>query len=208
MRRDLGSKIRGVLKTFGKVVGKVGGRVFEARVRELAAGEAGLEEAVSALLAVRERLEQQVEALEARILGFARRSDPCRRLMTIPGVGALTAVSFVAAVDDPARFGRSSGVGAYFGLTPRRHQSGEVDRSGKISRFGDALTRTYLFEAAGALLSRVARWSALKAWGVRLARRIGGKKARVALARKLAVLMHRVWTDGTEFRWTEEAASA
>jgi hypothetical protein len=87
-------------------------------------------------------------------------------------------------------------------------QSGEVDRSGKISRFGDALTRTYLFEAAGALLSRVARWSALKAWGVRLARRIGGKKARVALARKLAVLMHRVWTDGTEFRWTEEAASA
>ena len=208
MRRDLGTKLRGVLKTFGKVVGKVGGRAFEARVREPAAGEAGLEEAVSALLAVRERLEQQVEALEARILGFARRSDPCRRLMTIPGVGALTAVSFVAAVDDPARFRRSSGVGAYFGLTPRRHQSGEVDRSGKISRFGDALTRTYLFEAAGALLSRVARWSALKAWGVRLARRVGGKKARVALARKLAVLTHRVWTDGTEFRWTKEAATA
>jgi transposase len=128
--------------------------------------------------------------------------------MTIPGVGALTAVSFVAAVDDPARFGRSSGVGAYFGLTPRRHQSGEVDRSGKISRFGDALTRTYLFEAAGTLLSRVARWSALKAWGTRLARRIGGKKARVALARKLAVLMHRVWMDGTEFRWSKEVATA
>jgi transposase len=99
-------------------------------------------------------------------------------------------------------------VGAYFGLTPRRHQSGEVDRSGKVSKSGDALTRTYLFEAAGALLSRVARWSALKAWGVRLARRVGGKKARVALARKLAVLMHRVWTDGTEFRWTKEAATA
>ena len=177
-------------------------------MRELAAGEAGLEEAVSALLAVRERLEQQVEALEARILAFAKRSDPCRRLMTIPGVGALTAVSFVAAIDDPARFRRSSGVGAYFGLTPRRHQSGEVDRSGKVSKSGDALTRTYLFEAAGALLSRVARWSALKAWGARLARRIGGKKARVARARKLAVLMHRVWTDGTEFRWTKEAATA
>ena len=177
-------------------------------MRELAAGEAGLEEAVSALLAVRERLEQQIEALETRILRFAKRSDPCRRLMTIPGVGGLTAVSFVTAVDDPARFRRSSGVGAYFGLTPRRHQSGEVDRDGKVSKFGDALTRTYLFEAAGALLFRVARWSALKAWGTRLARRIGSKKARVALARKLAVLMHRVWMDGTEFRWSKEAATA
>jgi transposase len=123
-------------------------------------------------------------------------------------VGALTAVSFVTAVDDPARFRRSSGVGAYFGLTPRRHQSGEVDRDGKVSKFGDTLTRTYLFEAAGALLSRVARWSALKAWGTRLARRIGSKKARVALARKLAVLMHRVWMDGTEFRWSKESATA
>jgi transposase len=208
MRRDLGTKLRGVLKTFGKVVGKVGERGFEARVRELAAGEAGLEEAVAALLAVRERLEQQIETLETRILRFAKRSDPCRRLMTIPGVGALTAVSFVTAVDDPARFRRSSGVGAYFGLTPRRHQSGEVDRDGKVSKFGDTLTRTYLFEAAGALLSRVARWSALKAWGTRLARRIGSKKARVALARKLAVLMHRVWMDGSEFRWSKESATA
>ena len=208
MRRDLGTKIRGVLKTFGKVVGKVGDRGFEARVRELATREAGLEEAVSALLAVRARLEQQIEALETRILSFARRSNPCRRLMTIPGVGALTAVSFVTAVDDPVRFNRSSGVGAYFGLTPRRHQSGEVDRDGKVSKFGDALTRTYLFEAAGTLLFRVTKWSALKAWDTRLARRIGSKKARVALARKLAVLMHRVWMDGTEFRWSKEVVTA
>lgn len=123
-------------------------------------------------------------------------------------VGALTAVSFVTAVDEPARFRRSSGVGAYFGLTPRRHQSGEVDRDGKVSKCGDTLTRTYLFEAAGALLSRVSRWSALKAWGTRLARKVGGKKARVALARKLAVLMHRVWVDGAEFRWSKEEAAA
>lgn len=117
MRRDLGTKIRrGVLKTFGRIIGKAGDRGFEARVRELATGEAGLEDAVSALLAARECLEQQIEALETRILRFAKRSDPCRRLMTIPGVGALTAVSFVAAVDDPARFRRSSGVGAYFRL--------------------------------------------------------------------------------------------
>src|SRR5215204_6517674 len=104
----------------------------------------------------------------------------------------------------PTRFSRSSGVGAYFGLTPRRHQSGEVDRAGKVSRFGDTLTRTYLFEAAGTLLFRVARPSALKVWGMRLAQRIGSKKARVALARKLAVLMHRVWVGGSEFRWSKE----
>jgi transposase len=118
MRRDVGSKIRGLLKTFGKVVGKVGDRGYQARVRELAAGEAGLEDAVSALLAVCERLEQQIGALETRILSFAKHSNPCRRLMTISGVGALTAVSFITAVDDPARFQRSSGVGAYFGLIP------------------------------------------------------------------------------------------
>jgi len=208
MRRDLGTKTRGLLKTFGRVVGKVGERGYEARVRELAAGQAGLEEAVSALLAVRERLEQQIRALDERILELAGRSDACRRLTTIPGVGTLTALSFVAAVGDPARFSKSATVGAYFGLTPRRYQSGETDRDGKISRCGDVLTRTYLFEAAGVLLSRVARWSALKAWGTRLAKRVGGKKARVALARKLAVLMHRVWADGTEFRWSKEAATA
>jgi transposase len=202
MRRDLGTKIRGLLKTFGRIVGKVGDRKYEARVRELVAGEPGLEEAISALLAVRDRLEQQIVVLESRILDFAKHSDACRRLTTIPGVGTLTAVSFVTAIDDPARFSRSSGVGAYFGLTPRRHQSGEVDRDGKVSKCGDILTRTYLFEAAGTLLSRVAKWSALKAWGTRLARRVGSKKARVALARKLAVLMHRIWVDGTEFRWS------
>jgi transposase len=208
MRRDLGTKIRGLLKTFGRVVGKVGDKEFAARVRELAAGEDGLEEAVAALLAVRERLEQQTRTLDERILELARRSDACRRLTTIPGVGTLTALSFVAAVGDPSRFRKSSTAGAYFGLTPRRHQSGETDYDGKISRCGDVLTRTYLFEAAGVLLARVARWSALKAWGTRLAKRVGGKKARVALARKLAVLMHRVWVDGTEFRWSGEAATA
>jgi transposase len=208
MRRDLGTKIRGLLKTFGRVVGKVGDKEYTARVRELAAGEAGLEEAVSVLLAVRERLEQQSEALDERILELAKRSDIGRRLATIPGVGTLTALSFIVAVGDPSRFRKSSTVGAYFGLTPRRHQSGETDYDGKISRCGDVLTRTDLFEAAGVLLARVTRWSALKAWGTRLAKRVGSKKAHVALARKLAVLMHRVWVDGSEFRWSREAATA
>jgi transposase len=156
-------------------------------VRELVAGEFGLEEAVLALLSVRERIESQIAAIEKRLSAIARRSAVCRRLMSVPGVGALTALAFITTVDDPRRFARSSGVSAYLGLTPRRYQSGELDQAGRISKCGDGLTRAYLFEAAGTLLTRVAKWSTLKAWGTRLAHRIGSKRARVALARKLAV---------------------
>jgi transposase len=163
---------------------------------------------VHALLAVRDLIDRQIAALETRILAFARRSDPCRRLMTIPGVGALTAVAFLATIDRPQRFARSSGVGAYLGLTPRRYQSGEVDHAGRISKCGDGLTRTYLFEAAGTLLTRVSKWSTLKAWGTRLAKRVGINKARVAVARKLAVIMHRIWLDGTSFRWSDRQEAA
>jgi hypothetical protein len=137
-----------------------------------------------------------------------RSSDACRRLMTMPGVGVLTPVAFVATIDRPQRFARSSGVGAYLGLTPCRYQSGEVDHAGRISKCGDGLTRTYLFEAAGTLLTRVSKWSTLKAWGTRLAKRVGMNKARVAVARKLAVIMHRVWLDGTSFRWSGRQVAA
>jgi Transposase IS116/IS110/IS902 family/AraC-binding-like domain len=115
----------------------------------------------------------------------------CAGLMTIPGIGPLTAAAFVTAVDDPSKFRKSRSVGAYFGLTPRRYQSGERDHSGGISRCGDSLVRAYLFEAATTLLTRTGKWSALKAWGLRLAKRSGMKKATVAVARKLAVIMHR-----------------
>ncbi len=124
------------------------------------------------------------------------------------GSGTITAVAFTGAIDDPARFRHSASVGAYLGLTPRRYQSGEVDRAGHISKTGDGLLRCYLFEAATVLLTRVHRWSALKAWGVRLAKRVGQKRARVALARKLAVVLHRMWADGTEFRWTAAEVAA
>ena len=127
--------------------------------------------------------------------------------MTVPGVEPLTALAFVTTVDDPTRFRRSSSVGAYLGLTPRRHQSGERDVSGRISKCGDRLTRSYLFEAANVLLTRVERWSSLKAWAIRLSKRSGTKKAKVALARKLATLLHRLWQDGTTFRWTTEATA-
>ena len=121
--------------------------------------------------------------------------------MTVPGVGPVTALAFASAVDDPNRFKKASDVGAYLGLTPRRSQSGEVDRTGRISKRGDRLTRYYLFEAANVLLRVVRRGSPLTSWGLQLVKRIGPKKAKVAVARKLATILHCIWTDGTQFDW-------
>jgi transposase len=128
--------------------------------------------------------------------------------MTVPGVGPITALCFKATIDDPTRFKRSRSVGAYVGLTTRRHASGEIDWTGRISKCGDAMLRTYHFEAANVLLTRVPKWSALKAWGIRLAKRNGLRKAKVAVARKLAVILHRMWIDGTEFNWSMKKAAA
>ncbi len=139
---------------------------------------------------------------------MARQDGAVRRLMTAPGVGVLVALAYVSVVDAPERFARSSSVGADVGLTPRRYQSGEADHTGHISRCGDKLLRTYLLEAAGIILHRVSRWSTLKAWGTRLARRIGTKKATVAVARKLSVILHRMLRDGGEFRWSAKEAQA
>jgi transposase len=123
-------------------------------------------------------------------------------------IGPINALAFCAAIDEPSRFRRSRSVGAYFGLTPRRHVSGEVDWTGRISKSGDAMVRTYLFEAAGVLLTRVPRWCKLKAWGHGLWKRIGFKKAKIAVARKLAVILHRMWRDGTDFVWSTKEAVA
>ena len=139
---------------------------------------------------------------------MARQDQAVRRLMSAPGVGTLVALTFVSVVDQPDRFAKSSSVGAYLGLTPRRFQSGEDDYTGHISRCGDRMLRSYLFEAAGSILHRVSRWSALKAWGTRLAKRIGTMKATVAVARRLAVILHRMLRDGSEFRWSAKAGQA
>jgi transposase len=139
---------------------------------------------------------------------LARGDQQVRRFMTAPGVGPITALCFRATIDDPTRFKRSRSVGAFVGLTPRRHASGEIDWTGRISKCGDPMLRSYLFEAAGVLLTRVPQWSALKAWGMRLAKRNGLKKAKVAVARKLAVILHRMWVDGTEFSWSAKEAVA
>jgi transposase len=208
MRRDLSNQVRGVLKTFGLVVGAVSKGGFEARVRELVADAPALAGIVEALLVLWRATGEQLAALHKRLLDHAAADEDVRRLMTAPGVGAVTAVAFAAAVEDPSRFRRSSSVGAYFGLTPRRHQSGEVDHTGRISKCGDPLVRSYLFEAANAVLTRVQKWCALRAWGVRLARRVGANKAKVAVARKLAVIMHRMLRDKQEFRWASEKEAA
>ena len=201
MRREVSHQIRGLLQTFGRLVGVAGtGQGFEARVRELAEDDPALSTAAAALLGARAALAEQIARLDKLLLAQARHDTASRRLMTVPGIGAITALAFVATVDDPGRFRRSASVGAYLGLTPKRYQSGMTDISGHISKAGDALLRGYLFEAATTLLTRVQRGSALKAWGTRLAGRVGLKRARVAVARKLAVIMHRMWADGSEFR--------
>jgi transposase len=179
-------------------------------VRELVAGQATLEAVATPVLQAREALREQCAVLHRRLLAVVREDEVARRLMTVPGVGPVVALTFKAGVDDPGRFARSRAVGAHFGLVPRKRQSGEVDRTGRISKVGDATVRTALFEAANVMLSRTVRVSALKAGALRVAARQGAKKAKVALARKLAVVLHRLWVDGTSFRWTrtEEVPAA
>jgi transposase len=203
VRVDLINQIRGMLKPFGLVAGKGGRQPFMDRVRELVA-DGPLKDAVEALLIALQEVSRQIGILSRRLMGLARQDPAARRLMTAPGVGSLVALAYISVIDTPDRFSSSSSVGAYLGLTPRRYQSGEIDRSGRISKCGDPLLRTYLFEAAGILLNRVSRWSALKAWGTPLAKKVGGKKATVAVARKLAVIRHRMWRDNTDFRWSRQ----
>jgi transposase len=139
------------------------------------------------------------------LLVIVRKDEVCRRLMTTPGVGPLVAITFKTGVDDPSRIHKSKAVGALFGLTPKKYQSGETDVTGGITRAGDEMVRTALYEAASVLLSRVTRFSALKRWGMDVAKRRGTKRAKVALARKIGVILHRMWVDMTSFRWTKGA---
>jgi transposase len=204
LQRTVANQVRGTLKTFGLLLGSAFGSRFPGRVRELVGDEAKLRPIIEALLAVWEAAHQQSEVLGRQIRAEARQLQECRLLMSIPGVGPINALTYVSTIEDPARFRHSADVGAYLGLTPKRYQSGEIDRAGRISKCGDGLLRTYLFEAANVLLTKIQRWSALKAWGIRLAKRVGFKKAKVAVARKLAVLMHRMLITGETFRWSEK----
>ncbi len=205
---DLENQIRGLLKNLGLIVGKARGNVFRSRVQDLLSKNDRLSDAVLPLLEVRETVVREIADLSKRLLAAARDNGDTRRSMTVPGIGPITALAFHAAIDDPNRFRRSRSVGAYFGLTSRRYASGEIDWSGRISKCGDPMLRSYLFEAAGVLLTRVPQWCKLKAWGHRLWKRIGFKKAKIAVARKLAVVLHRMWRDGTDFIWSNKEAAA
>jgi transposase len=200
--------LRGTLRNFGLKVGMVGKAKFEARINELVENLPDLAILVEPLLVVRRVLREQIVILHRRLLTIVRDDEVYRRLMTIPGVGPVVALTYRVTVDVPARFRNSKAVGAVFGLTCSKYQSGEINRTGAISKCGDEMMRMMLYEAAQVMLTRTNKWSWLKAWAMKVARHRGMKKAIVALARRLAVIMHRIWVDGTEFQWTREVAAA
>lgn len=196
---ELSNQIRGLMKTFGLVVPKGAGRVFEANVRRLLADNDGLARIILPLLEAWRSVRSRATELERQVIAAARESAPCRLLMSIPGVGAVTATSFTAAIEGPENFKTSRAVGAWLGLTTRRHQSGEVDYDGHISRRGDNHLRGLLYEAATVILTRAVADSALRTWGRKLWERLGFKRAAVAVARKLAVIMHAMLKSGESF---------
>ena len=201
--------IRGLLRNFGLKVGVVGAAKFDIRIRELLDCLPDLAEIIEPLLASRRKLREEFERLHRKLLSIVRDDGVCRRLMTIPGVGPVVALAYASTIDVPARFRNSKAVGASLGLTPVLHQSGESNRIGRVSLCGDGMMRTLLYEAAQVMLTNVhVKWSWLKAWAMNIAKRRGGRKAIVALARRLGVIMHRIWSDGTVFRWTRESIPA
>jgi len=200
---DLEQEVRGLLRAFGvRLPATLAHRKFEETVLPIIEADDQIAYALIPMLEAWRSLHAVFLELDRRVKSAARNDPVCLLLMTTPGVGPITALTFKAAVDDPARFRSSRIVGAHFGLTPRRFQSGEKDQTGHISRAGDADVRAALYSAASSLLMRTKTPSHLKTWGMRLVKKRGRRRATVALARKLAVILHRMWVDGTEFRLT------
>ena len=196
---DLSNQIRGLMKTFGLIVPAGKGSRFEANVRTLLIDQHLIAPVILPLLEAWCAVRLRATELTRQLIACARQSRACRILMSVPGIGALTATCFASAIEDPANFSRSRSVGAWLGLTTRRYQSGEVDYDGHISRRGDAYLRGLLYEAATVILTRSSAESALRTWGLRLREKTGFKRAAVAVARKLAVIMHAMLRHGTEF---------
>lgn len=206
--RSIENVVRAILREAGLKLGTPSRTAFAGRVRELASEDALVMRLVEPLLRILATMLEQFARLTKQVLDLVRKEDVCRHLMSVPGVGPVTALAFRATIDRPDRFRRSRDVGAHLGLTPARYQSGETDIQGKISRCGDELARTALYEAAHTLLVRSRKWSSLKAWGLAIAKRRGMARARVAVARKLAVILHRMWADGTPFRFGMQPGTA
>ncbi|WP_158921389.1 IS110 family transposase [Acidisphaera sp. S103] len=208
MTTRLSNHIRGVLKTFGMLPGAMRGLPFDRRVEALLVDRADLAAIVRPMLTAWRQLREQIAVFDKAVRALAKSDPTCRLLMSVPGIGVVTVLAYVSTVEDPARFTRSRSVGAHLGLTPRQYQSGEVDRSGRISRCGDTLARTLMYEAAVVILSRVKKASGLKDWAQAIAKRSGIGKARVALARKLCVILHSIWRSGEPFRWSAQPVGA
>jgi transposase len=196
---DIELSLRGILRGFGLKVGPTTPKLFETRIKELVEGHPSLQVVAEALLAVRTVLVREFNGFEKRVRSMARSDARARLLMSTPGVGTIVALTYASGIDDPKRFKSSKMVGPHFGLTPKKYQSGETDITGRISKIGDVAVRTALYEAAHVILTRPVKGSGLKSWAARLAKRAGMKKAKVALARKLAVIMHRMLVDGKPF---------
>jgi transposase len=198
---DLENHVRGALRAYGLLVGAVARGAYEARIRELIErSDPIFVMSIQVMLDVRRAILEGYDRLHRVLLQVVQHDPVCRRLMTVPGVGPVVALSFKVGVDDPHRFARSRTVGAHFGLTPKRHQSGtSIDFEGRISKQGDISVREALCEAAASLLLRVRKWSALRAWGLRLAKRSSMLCAIAAVARKLAGILHRMWVSETDF---------
>ena len=199
-RVALENQIRGLAVVFGIRLPRALTVAFIDNALKASEGIAGLSVAMRGLIAARTAVMTAVAAIDADMRRMTRASAACRRLMTIPGVGQLTALAFVAAIDDPSRVRRSRDIGAYLGLVPRRHQSGEVDYTGGISKCGDGRVRTLLYEAANVMLTRYKGQLKLKDWAFAIAKRSTMRKAKVALARRLAIIMHAMLRDGSKFK--------
>jgi transposase len=205
--RDVENSLRGILRGFGLKVGKTTGLNFAGRIEELVAGHPHLQVIAKALLAVRAVLRKEFAAFEkqARMMAFS--DARTRLLMSTPAVGPIVSLTYVSAIDDPGRFKSSKQAGAHFGLTPKKYQSGETDYTGRISKIGDSSVRTALYEAAHIMLTKPLKGcSELKSWAMRIAKRAGMSKAKVALARRLAVIMHRMLADAKPFNAAAAAA--
>jgi transposase len=199
-KRALGNQVRGLLRPFGiKLPSRQGTKKFAEAVYAAVRHDAMLFASVTALMEALAAIESQIGRLDDQLKELAQRSPVAWRLMSVPGVGPITALAFIAAIEDVGRFGRMRDIGVYLGLTPKRYQSGETDVALGISHQGDAMARHYLYEAANVLLTTVRKPSALKSWGLKVLKRRGAKRARVAVARKLAALLGRIWKDGTHF---------
>ena len=208
MTTRLSNHIRGVLKTFGMLPGAMRGLPFDRRVETLIADRSDLALIIQPTLAAWRQLREQIASFDTAVRALVKSDPTCRHLMSVPGIGVLSVLAYVSMVEDPARFKHSRSVGAHLGLTPRQYQSGEIDRAGRISKCGGTLARTLMYEAAVVLMTRVKRACGLKDWAEAIAKRSGAGKARIALARKLSVIMHRMWCSGEPFRWSEQPTSA